>query len=522
MLLTRALLLAFVLGFIVPTGHTRPALPAAGSPPNIIFVLTDDLDVETLAHLPRLRALLTDRGATFSNFFVSLSLCCPSRTTTLRGQYAHNTQVFTNDLPGGGFLKVYQDNLEASTVATWLQKAGYRTVLLGKYLNGYPRQNDSAYIPPGWDEWYSPSGGSPYSEYNYRLNENGFTVTYGHAPSDYLIDVMARKAADYIWRTRPGGRDAHPFFMYVSPYAPHEPATPAPRYEQAFSGVSAPRTPSFNEANVSDKPAWVQSRPLLTASQIAEIDALYRKRLQSMLAVEDLLGTLVRALEDTGQIGNTYIFFSSDNGFHLGQHRLAQGKNTEFEEDLLVPLIVRGPGVEAGRTIEAMAANIDLAPTFADLTGATPPAFVDGRSLLPLLTARATPDAWRHAILLEHGYPGPAALVHVAPGDLTFPGLLEPPDAFEVGENAAEPRPVPMPVFQGLRTDRYIYIEYATGEREVYDIINDPHQLQALKPKPAFVNAMSAWLGALRTCAGEQCRALENRSPADVLPRPRP
>jgi N-acetylglucosamine-6-sulfatase len=193
---------------------------------------------------------------------------------------------------------VFDRGLERSTVATWLQGAGYRTVLMGKYLNGYPGTAGNTYVPPGWDEWYSPVGGVRY--FGYRLNENGQIVRYGNAARDYLTDVLSRKANTFIRQAAEAG-DGTPFFMYISPYAPHGPATPAPRHANRFPNAQAPRTASFNEANVNDKPAWVQNQPLLTNSQIDTMDDLARKRRQSMLAVEDLVESLIATLEATDQ-----------------------------------------------------------------------------------------------------------------------------------------------------------------------------------------------------------------------------
>jgi arylsulfatase A-like enzyme len=208
------------------------------------------------------------------------------------------------------------------------------------------------------------------------MNENGVQHQYGHADGDYLTDVIAGKAAAFIERSAAEGR---PFFVELATYAPHSPATPAPRHAGLFAGVKAPRTPSFNEPDVSDKPLWVQSMPVLSVTEIASIDDLHRKRLRSLQAVDDMVATIVQKLEELGQLGNTYIFFTSDNGFHLGQHRLPQGKLTPYEEDILVPLLVRGPGVPAGRVLDHITGNVDLAPTFAELAGALIPDWVRHR-----------------------------------------------------------------------------------------------------------------------------------------------
>jgi len=461
--------------------------------PNIIFILTDDLDAGSAAFMPRLKALLIDQGVSFSNFFVSFSLCCPSRATILRGQYAHNTQILGNRPPDGGFEKFYSLGEENSTIATWLQAAGYRTMYVGKYLNGYPGDAALTYVPPGWDEWYSAVKGNPYSEYNYTLNENGKLVSYGNTPEDYGTDVYARKAVDFIQRTAKEGK---PFFIHLSVYAPHGPATPAPRHENLFPNAQAPRTPNFNEEDVSDKPAYIRNRPPLTSREIVQIDEQYRERLQSLQAVDDAIASLIDTLNATGQLDKTYIFFTSDNGFHLGNHRLALGKVAPYEEDIRVPLIVRGPGVPAGQTREHLVGNVDLAPTWAELAGAQAPAFVDGRSLVPLLgEIPPSPESWRQAFLLENG--DLAAQTRV----LTT----------EPGDFARQIREAGIPPFRGLRTKDYLYVEYNTGERELYDLTHDPYELENLvsTADPALLKRLSSWLAELRRCAGASCRAAE-------------
>lgn len=482
-----------------PSGSIKSALATR---PNIIFILTDDLNDEVFSHSTRIKSLLTDQGTKFANNFVSLSLCCPSRIATLRGQYAHNSGIFTNGGADGGFGKIYRDGLESSTIATWLEDAGYRTALIGKYVNGYPNEGPSStYIPPGWTRWFSPNGGSPYSGYNYSLNQNGNTVSYGSAPADYLVDVIAKRATTFITNTVANFPD-QPFFIYVAPYVPHGPATPPPRYADRFPGAQAPRTPSFNEADVSDKPAWVRNKAPLTGAQIDSIDEFYRKRLQSMLAVEDLVSDIIDTLAATGQLDNTYIFFTADNGFHQGQHRLNSGKNTAYDEDLSVPLVVRGPGVPAGQVVSNITANVDLAPTWAALAGAAAPGFVDGRSLVPFLTG-TTPAVWRKALLLEHAGPS-----------LTLPSsnpLLEPQDAFDVQALST----AGAPVFAGLRTAVRTYVEYDTGERELYELQTDPHQLDNAysTADPALTTRLSSWLGTLRHAAGATLRTAEENSP---------
>lgn len=479
--------------------------PPAAAPPNIVFILTDDLNNEVYSHMTRLQAVMDAQGTTFRRHFLNISLCCPSRTAILRGQYAHNTRIFGNNPPEGGFEAFYANGSEADTLPVWMAAAGYRTTLIGKYLNGYPDHAGDDYVPPGWTHWASPIAGQPYEEYGYTLNIDG-TGQEPHldAPEDYLVDVIADKTEAFI---RQAAADHVPFYAHLTPYAPHAPATPPDRYQGDFAGEVAPRTASFNEADVSDKPAWLAAKPLLDDGQIATMDMLYRKRLRSMEAVEDLVQRVVDVLTETGQLDNTYIVFTSDNGFHQGQHRLDSGKNSEFDEDLIVPLIIRGPGVPAGAVVDLDTINVDFAPTFLDLAGAPIPAGVDGRSLVPLLAGTTPPD-WRNLVFLEHAE-------DVDGGELqkrgsVDPGTLEPLDPEEdhellAGGGGAEP------AFEGVRTDRYTYVELATGENELFDDVIDPDQLTNIiaTASPGLLAQLHDLIAGMHACQGAACRTAE-------------
>ncbi|MEK8031419.1 sulfatase-like hydrolase/transferase [Ideonella sp. DXS29W] len=477
--------------------------------PNVVFILTDDQSMPTLAQMPWVKSLLTDSGTSFERHYVSLSLCCPSRISGLRGQYAHNTTIYRNGAPDGGFEAVYQLGLEDSTVATWLQAAGYRTALFGKYLNGYPDAAPSAnYIPPGWTEFVSPNDGLPYRGFNYSLNDNGRTVVHGEADADYLTDVLSAKVIDFIRRSASEHPD-QPFFAYVAPYAPHAPATPAPRHENLFNDAIVPRTGSFNEADVSDKPAWVRALPLLDAAQIDQMDKIYRNRLRSLQAVDEMVRDIVQALQAQGQLEHTYIFFASDNGHHQGQHRMDSGKMTAYEEDIRVPLIVRGPGVPRGGAVSLITANVDYAPTLAAIAGTSAPAFVDGRSLLPLLQGQ-TPSPWRQVLLLEHKLDNAADQALIA--QAAARGTLEPPDPFDLtlgtGPQIAS--------FTGLRTASGLtYVEYDTAEHELYDNGADPYQLTNTFSTAAtdLKTRLAALTTTLRTAQGAGLRAAEETAP---------
>ena len=449
----------------------------SGQPrPNIVFILTDDEDVRIHASMRKTRALLEKRGTTFENFFVTSSLCCPSRASILRGQYPHNTEIVGNTLPLGGFEKFRGLGHEDSTAATWLEAAGYHTGLFGKYMNGY-RMVDG--VPPGWEDWFA-GGPFGYFGFAYNLNENGEVVRYGRRRQDFMTDVLSRNAAEVI---REAAESGQPFFLYVAPFAPHGPAAFAPRHDHLFPRARLPRRPAFDERDVSDKPSFIRSLPPLARghewARPAWMSDHYRDRLRSLQAVDDMVATIVNALEQTGMLDETFIFYTSDNGFHMGEHRLPAFKGTAYEEDIRVPMVVRGPGVPAGGRIEAIGLNIDLAPTFAEIAGAEAPERVDGRSLLPLLDDPDLP--WRQSFLIEHGQ--------------------------------VEPREVlPGGSFEAIRTARWTYVEHGNGERELYDLGRDPYQLDSLAEHadPSLLGELSLRLAELSRCAGAACQTLED------------
>ncbi len=487
-------------------------------PANVILVLTDDLAVNdlnpgALQHMPNLKSLLMDRGTTFDNAFVTNSLCCPSRASILRGQYTHNHQILSNDPPRGGFQKFRFLGHEDSTMATWVKEQGYRTAFFGKYLNGYKE----THTPPGWDEWYALTG----NYLSHTFNENGHLVNYD-PESYYDTDVISDKASDYITRT--AGADPpfftadRPFLMWIGTKAPHQPAIPAPRDEKAYPAVSLPHPPSFDERDVSDKPGWVSDNPPLSLEQKVYMEELHRKRLQSMLAVDDMIGDLVKALHDSGELDNTYIVFTSDNGFHMGQHRLGAGKWTPYEEDIRVPLIVRGPGVPEGETLHHMVLNNDLAPTFADLAGAETPSFVDGRSLKPLLTDDPTPlKDWRQRFVIESvaersGVPHPPFITESEVTPLLTGDPLPSNWRRTSAASAQLSEEWGRPWLKALRTNNYLYVDYKTGEHELYDLRKDPYEVNNIyaTAPPELTQRLEAQLDALRQCSAAECRAAED------------
>jgi arylsulfatase A-like enzyme len=384
-------------------------------------------------------------GMTFTNYFVTDSLCCPSRASIFSGRYPHNHGVLTNTPPTGGFA-AFRRGAEGETFATVLRDRGYRTALMGKYLNGYDAVG--GYVPPGWTNWQGT--GSGYRGFNYVLSRNGQVARFGHNPRAYFTDVLRRHGKAFVSRV---GRAGHPFLLEVATTAPHRPATPAPRDSHDFPFLEAPRGPAF-DAEPHDPPAWLRGRPPLSLEQIDGLNREYRRRAQSVQAVDELVAQIRRTLRQRGLDRNTYVIFTSDNGYHMGERRLLAGKMTAYDTDVRVPMIVVGPGVPPGSTMDALAENVDLAPTFMRLAGVRPPPWVDGHGLVQLFHG-TVPRVWRDAVLIEHHHP-------------------ETPNGDPDRQTLSSGNP---PSYEALRTKTDLYVEYVDGEREWYDLTADPNQL---------------------------------------------
>jgi arylsulfatase A-like enzyme len=415
--------------------------------PNIVLVMTDDQRLDTMFAMPITQQLIGGTGTTFENAYTVTSLCCPSRTSVFTGQYVHNHGVVANDEPQGGF-EGFDDS---STLATWLQDAGYRTGLYGKFLNGYyatsPRNADpnNMYVPPGWDEWHAFLGSS---FYDFDLSENGVYTTYPGA--NYSTDVLRDKAADFIESGE--SNDDQPFFLYYSVKAPHTPANPAQRHRFEFDDIEPYRPPSFNEADVSDKPAFVQNQAPLTQAEIDAIDAFRENQLESLLAVDEAVGHLVETLQANGEWDNTIFVFMSDSGIQWGEHRW-DVKGTGYEETIRIPMIIRDGRDPVQRTSDPFALTIDIAPTLLEYAGISVSDHIDGQSLVPLISGQN--PTWRNDFIVEH---------------------------LDIGGQ---------PPFVTLRSGDWSYMEYNTGERELYDLSADPYQMQSLHNNPAYATVMS-------------------------------
>jgi N-acetylglucosamine-6-sulfatase len=458
--------------------------------PNVVVIMTDDQDFRSMGVLPKTRRLIGTRGTTFDQAIVNFPLCCPSRATFYTGEYAHNHEVLWNTPPEGGYRK-----LDGSrTLPVWLRAAGYRTIHIGKYLNGYGEDRPRE-VPQGWDDWYGGVDPSTYDYYDYMINHNGRLRTYGHAPADYSTDVYAGLAETAI---RAASRRDRPFFMSLAPNAPHTvarlararvegtPAVPPPRYADRFATATMPRLPNFNEADLSDKPGVLAFFPNpLTGDEISSLQDHYRGRMGSLLAVDDLVERVVRTLKRSGEYRNTVIVFTSDNGWILGEHRLrdpmsfdgrATGvKYLPFEGSSRVPLLIAGPGFPRGRTVRGVASNADLSPTILDLAGARATLPQDGVSLLK--AARDPARLRRRGVLIQ---------------------------------TAANPRNVPP--YASIRTERYRYetTTDGSGVEGLYDLERDRWELQSKHADPAYARIktiLSAALQRLRTCRGATCHA---------------
>jgi N-acetylglucosamine-6-sulfatase len=455
------------------------ASPGAGSRPNVVFVLTDDLAMNLVQYMPHVLAL-EKAGTTFNNYTVTDSLCCPSRSSIFSGKFPHDTGVFTNTGADGGFNVFHSRGEESATFATALQQVGYRTAMMGKYLNGYNPKDAlggaQPYVPPGWNEW--DVAGNGYPEFNYDLNQNHQVTHYGKTPADYLTDVLSNKGAAFITASAA----AHtPFLLEVATFAPHAPYTPAPQDANAFPGLAAPRGPAFDTLP-SNPPQWLAGRTALTGAETSKIDTDFRKRVQDVQSVDRMIANLEATLTKTGQASNTDIVFSSDNGYHMGEYRLNPGKMTAFDTDIHVPLVAAGPGIKADNVASAPVQNIDLAPTFEALGGAPTPGVVDGRSLAPLLSGPPATD-WRTAALVEHHGPD-----------------TDPTDPDHPAKNSGNPT-----TYQALRTTTATYVEYTDGTTEYYDRSTDPGELRntAATLPPATLSALHTDLAAMTSCHGQ-------------------
>src|SRR5262245_29883075 len=439
---------------------------AAPLRPNIVFILSDDQRFDTigLEHskdgvtpvMPTVLNEIVNMGVSFKNSFVTTALCAPSRSSLLTGEYSHTTGVHDNGGADGGFGAFH----DASTLAVWLKAAGYHTGIYGKYINGYGPF--APYEAPGWDEWHVFKN---VAYFNYTLVENGALVSFGSADADYSTDVLRDRAVQFI-QNAPAGQ---PFFLYFAPKAPHAPATPAPRHAGSFSGIPPWRPPNYNEADVSDKPAWVQAIAPWTPTKQANNDAFNQKQLECLQAVDEAVHALIQALQDKGQLDNTIIIFASDNGYSWGSHRW-EPKQCPYEECMRVPLAIRyKPLAPLPRVETGFGLNIDHGETWAELGGATSDPGVEGLSMVRLLDG--TIPSWQDDFLNEHWDGTPDS---------------EETDVGQITTNAQ------------VRGTPWKYTEYDPAEKELYNELTDPFELTNVASDPANAATVAALAARLR------------------------
>jgi len=423
---------------------------------NVVFIVSDDERVDGNAVMHHVQQLLARHGVTFDNFRVTTSECGPSRASILTGQYSHHTGVTGNFGPHG-----YPAFDAETDLPVWLHRAGYETALVGKYLNDYSLDGHNA-IPPGWDDWQAMDSVPLEKYYDYSVDENGRLVHYGTKPADYSTTVLTQKALAFLRTAR------RPFFLYFAPVAPHLPAVPAPADVGRFDHLAPFSSPAVNERNIGDKPWAAWHERALTAAGLSYTEAVRRHQLEALQAVDRGVAGIVSTLAHRHLLDRTVIFYTSDNGFLWGEHRLG-GKLWPYEESTRVPLVVRTPWTQANGTVNHDAVlNIDFASTIAQLAGVRPAIPQDGYSFAPLLHGLAIP--WRKEYLIE--YLGGNALRQGGP-----------------------------PPYVAIHTKRYLYVEYRYDHwQELYDLRKDPWELNNVADDPAYrstLESLRARLGAL-------------------------
>lgn len=574
-------LLALLCALVLAGGESASAATAkpskAGSSalqkPSFVVIQTDDQTLEqlyaeftpvggaTIKAMPYTLELIAAKGATFNRYYVSYPLCCPSRVSLLTGRYAHNHNVRGNVPPEGGYTGFSIRNAFSHNIATWLQGAGYRTIHVGKFLNGYgdePFDNGKT-VPPGWSAWHTVlSADTDHYFYGYTLNDNGSidgpfgesgsweTREYGEKddfgcpfaplngkPCLYETDVFNRIATEEL----AGTPLEQPFYLQVDYTAPHgdfrKPAGPEPatRDYNTFAGAPYPHGPSqgFNEGNVNDKPRFIREAPYLSSSDIHTYRVYYQKALESLRSVDIGVKQIVDTLGALHRLRNTYIIFTSDNGFFYGEHRLTGGKFLAYEPSTHLPFLIRGPGIKPGNETGQLASNVDIAPTILELAGVEADKSIDGTSLYPF--AHDPTLRTRRPILfesfvqtndVEENGGGPAATPTPlatgasggGPGVNARPSSLPPQDARGKGANASIVAPPKN--YYGIRLGPYKYIEWPEGEKELYDITKDPYELNNKIRDPNYFPIRAFLhneLVRLETCKGRVCQEVSPKFP---------
>ncbi|KAL2787552.1 Arylsulphatase [Aspergillus keveii] len=487
-------------------GHPRPKQP------NFVFIITDDQDLHlnSLDYMPNVQRLIADEGTVFEKHFCTIAVCCPSRVSLMTGKLAHNTNVTDVTPPYGGYPKFIQEGHNDNYLPVWLQQAGYNTYYTGKFLNAHSPANYNNPFPKGWNGTDFLLDPTTYSYWNSTFQRNQEPPTTSNG---YSTDLIAQHTLGFIKEARDSDR---PFFIGVAPIAPHSKTAPdysgvipyfispdpAQRHKDMFPNAKAPRGGNFNPDTPSGA-SWVQNLPRLDTSQLDYMDSYYRARLQSLQAVDELVADVVSQLEKYNLLENTYIFYTSDNGYHIGQHRMVPGKGCPYEEDVNIPMIVRGPKVPRGKKVDFVTSHTDVMPTLFDLAGIELRDDFDGlpMPLTPGGLAHARKDPRREHVSVEYW------------GSNLAEG--------EVGADLAAGTPIIYGnnTYKAMRiiSDRYdlFYSVWCTNEHELYDHKNDPYQMNNLFGKPnvkllgrsldLVVSRLDALLLVLKSCKGSEC-----------------
>jgi arylsulfatase A-like enzyme len=573
--------LALLLGLVLATSEEARAARAKASElqkPSFVVIQTDDETMEELYDgvrmlngneefaMPNTLQLLGEKGITFTRYYTPYSLCAPSRVSLLTGRYAHNDHVQGNVPPNGGWTGFQARQAYSHNLATWLQGAGYRTIHIGKILNGY---GDAPYspgteVPPGWSSWHSIlNSDTDHYAYGYLLNNNGVvegpygnsgsweTREYGEIddagcpyaplngkPCYFETDKFNQLAVEELAATSP----EQPFYMQVDYTSPHgdfrRPAGPQPATRDIgrFAGAPLPdsRAEGFNEGNVNDKPRFIREAPYLSATEIHTYRVYYDNCLAALISVDEGVKQIIDELGALHRLSNTYVIFTSDNGFFFGQHRLVGGKFLAYEPSTHLPLIIRGPGIKPDTATGQLASTIDIAPTVLELAEVTPDKSIDGVSLVPFMkepnlrtrrpllfesfvqTNDVEDDGGAVTTTEAEPTAGERAAAGPARGKL-LKGAAAPHAASPAKNPPAHASVVAPPKnYYGIRLGPYKYIEWPDGEKELYDINKDPYELNNIvrDPNMAPIRAfLHNELVRLEECSGRTCQ-----EPAEKLP----
>jgi N-acetylglucosamine-6-sulfatase len=448
-----------MLGYDAP-GEDQQETP----PPNVLYIVLDDADAEVIErYMPTVRDRIKNAGAEFTNFYVAEPQCCPSRVSALLGEYPHVHQVERNTKPEGE-AKYRSMGHEPRAIGPEMQDRGYTTGLIGKYLNGYT----NARKPPGWNRWFAKfSPPEPYFDW-YATNQNK-VEHFGTEPKAYSDAVIMKMGTTWTSTT------PEPFYLYLAPTGPHTPHDDPPGYENRLTSTSQTKTPAYNEGDVSDKPSFIRHKNRIKAKEARTITQAHKHRARKAAMLDHKIATLLNALEARGKLENTYIIFTSDNGYMEGEHRLRAIKAFPYEESTHLPLYISGPDITPGTKVDALVSNVDFYATVTDIQGE--PELRDGRSLLPLATGDIASSEWPRESILTEG-------VERGPKDYNM-----------------------------VRTGRYKYIEYHNGEKELYDLQADPYELESFDETadPVLLARLHSIVEELATCEKDSCRVADQR-----------